>query len=122
MIRLSLSFPPSANALWRSHNGRNILSEPYRKWKRLVAHEINAALLADDNLHGIVGPYRMTLTLDRPDKRKRDLSNRIKAVEDALVAAGVVHDDSDCQSLTVQWSDKPPAKPAFVHVEIEEIQ
>lgn len=121
MIRLSLSFPPSANALWRSVNGRNILAAPYRKWKKVAAAEIYAALLADDNMHSITGPYRMTLTLDRPDKRRRDLSNRIKAVEDALVADALIDDDSDCQSLTVQWSDKPPAKPAFVHIEIEAV-
>lgn len=119
MIRLSLSFPPSANALWRSVNGSNILSAPYRKWKRIAASEIFAQQVGEGGQTSLDGPYRMTLTLDRPDRRKRDLSNRIKAVEDALVAAGVVKDDSDCQRLTVEWSDKLPAKSSKIHVEIE---
>ena len=43
----------------------------------------------------------MTVTINFRDKRKADISNRIKALEDALVQAGLMDDDSQIKVLHV---------------------
>ncbi|KKL82309.1 hypothetical protein LCGC14_1986100, partial [marine sediment metagenome] len=45
----------------------------------------------------------LRLSLGPPDKRKRDLSNFVKAIEDRLVAHNVLRDDSDVWRLEVFW-------------------
>jgi len=100
MIELEISFPPSANSIWRSFGNRNILSKPYRVWRELAALEIETQMKGQDR---ISGPYHMCIDLDRRDRRRADLSNRIKALEDSLVLCRVVQDDSDCQSIMIKW-------------------
>jgi len=116
VIELSVPFPPTMNTIWRSYKGRNILSKPYRAWRELAAVQI------DHQMHGqtpITGPYHMVVEYDRPDKRGRDISNYIKALEDSLVLCRVIRDDSDCLSLMLKWSDRKPGKGAEARVEIE---
>lgn len=110
---LSLPYPPSANSLWRAWKGRNIKSAAYRKWLAECASD-----LATQPVEPIPGPYRMTIIVNRPDRRRRDLSNTIKPLEDALQAAGLIRDDADCQRLLVLWGSLPPAKDArvFIHL------
>lgn len=114
MTPITIPFPPSTNALWRSVGGRNILSAPYRKWLT-EAHQ----LVALQRPAKVTGPYRMTVTATRPDNRRRDLSNTIKALEDLLVKAGVIRDDSDAQSILLMWSEGKPDKAAGVRVLVE---
>ena len=44
----------------------------------------------------------LKLVLNVPDKRKRDISNCVKAVEDSLTKAGVWLDDSQIDRLIVE--------------------
>lgn len=108
-ITLSLPYPPSANALWRAWKGRNIKSAAYRKW--LVAAEAD---VKGQSPQTVDGPYRLSLVVNRPDRRRRDLSNIVKPVEDLLQAAGIIRDDADCQRLMVMWGSLPPSKDARV--------
>ena len=54
----------------------------------------------------IKGPFKLEMTVQRPDSRKRDLDNLLKAVLDALQAAGTVEDDSNCQWIVAKWEGK----------------
>jgi Holliday junction resolvase RusA-like endonuclease len=93
--------------------GRKIMGAAYRKWRKIAEPEIHR------QMHGqtpILGPYKLSLRLDRLSKAERDLSNYLKGPEDALVACGVVRDDSDCQAIYAEWSDKAPGKGAEVHI------
>ncbi len=117
MIRLTLPYPPSANRLWRAVGGRNIESAEYRKWKA----SCRWLTVSDGRGPIFKAHYTATITADRPDKRRRDIGNLEKPVSDMLVTLGIVRDDSDAQRITLQWSDKPPAKPAFVHIEVEAV-
>lgn len=115
-VNLSLPFPPSANRLWRAVNGRNIKSEEYREW---LDEARCAVLLQPRSVRAnIPGHYQMTMTADRPDKRRRDLSNLLKPTEDLLQQAGIVADDCNAQQITIAWSDRPAGKGAQVHVKI----
>lgn len=51
----------------------------------------------------IEGPYKLTMLVLRPDKRKRDLDNLLKATSDALVIAGAISDDSACVWIEAKW-------------------
>jgi crossover junction endodeoxyribonuclease RusA len=116
MITLSLPYPPSSNRLWRAANGRNIKSAEYRKWEKAsIAH-----LIPEGRLWPVVsGPYSIVYTAQRPDNRRRDIANIEKAASDMLQNLGVIADDCNCQSVTVQWaSGEPVGKSALVHVEI----
>ena len=109
-----LPFPPSANSLWRAIQGRNIASQRYRQWKGHALGEL--MIQRPKKVHG---PYRITIVATRPDRRPRDLGNLLKALEDALVTAGVVDDDSLAQSIWLRWSDAAPDKNGGVQVVVE---
>lgn len=116
MIRVTLPYPPTTNNLFINRGKCRIKSPEYRAW----AQEAGWAIKAQCPVHlvRLHGPYAATFTLDRPDKRARDIANTEKALSDALVSAGIVRDDSDAQEITLRWSDRPPGKGAQAHVEV----
>lgn len=59
------------------------------------------------------------MIFQRPDRRRRDVSNYAKACEDCLVKSGLVEDDSLCQKLVLMWSGDEPVKPACALITIE---
>lgn len=107
LVRIELAdMPPSANGM-RSHfvdggKVRSVKSKAYAAWKRAAAWEIVAARPGCIN-----GPYRLYIAVQRDwrTKRARDIDNLIKPVSDALVAAGVVSDDSLAEEVRAKWAD-----------------
>lgn len=116
---LDIAYPPSTNRLWRAVNGRNIKSEEYRKWLSEGERSDFFLRRAGEVRVSIDGPYKLTIVADRPDNRRRDLGNLEKPISDLLVSLGVVSDDCHAQEITLKWSDKPAARPAFVHVTVD---
>lgn len=116
-IRLSLPVPPTGNNMFTVARGRKIMSPTYRKWRAVSEPECYRQMAGQ---FSILGPYRITLTLDRASKAERDLTNYLKGPEDCIVACGVVRDDSDCREVVARWSDRTPGKGAQVHILIEE--
>lgn len=106
-IRIPITdMPPSANAM-RSHfisdgQVKSTKSKAYAAWKKAAAWEIAAARAGR-----IDGPYRLYIAVQRDwrTKRARDIDNIIKPVSDALVAAGVVADDSLAEEVRAKWAD-----------------
>jgi len=113
VIRLTLPMPPTGNHMFTVVRGRKIMGANYRKWRVLAEAEIHRQMQGQQRL---TGPYRLSLKFDRASRAERDLSNYIKGPEDAVVLCNVVRDDSDCVALYAEWSDKPPAKDAYVHI------
>ena len=107
MIRVVITdMPPSANAM-RAHfvqggKVRSVKSKNYAAWKKAAAWEIASARPGK-----IEGPYTLSIAAQRDwrSKRARDIDNLIKPVSDALVAAGVVSDDSMAESVSAKWAD-----------------
>lgn len=112
MIRVDLPYPPSANRLWRAVRGRNIKSAEYRTWMDSAQRSIMAACIGGQ----LAGPYHMEVQAVRPDRRRRDVSNLLKATEDAIVQSGLVADDSDAQSVKISWAKGNPVKGGKIHV------
>lgn len=100
-VRITLPYPVSVNALYRSVGGRSILSERYRKWKA----EAGLTLMAQ-RPKKVKGPVSVLVELRPPNKRRRDIDNvGFKAVLDLLVAMQIIEaDDGRCvKEITGRW-------------------
>lgn len=95
---IHLPYPPSVNRLYRSINGRSILSRVGREYYRLAVPSAEASGI------NIRGPYVLAITAYRPDRRKRDIGNLEKIVSDTLTKAGVIEDDSLCEAIISRWA------------------
>jgi Holliday junction resolvase RusA-like endonuclease len=88
-----------------------VKTKAYRDWAT------EAALLMKLQARGrIEGPYAMHMEVDRPDRRRRDLTNLIKLVEDTIVKQGLVEDDSLLASLKMRWTKATEGRPGPVRV------
>ena len=74
------------------------------EWKR----HAEWAILQQAKGRKITGPYRLTVNLVRPDKRKRDIDNLFKAVSDSLVHMGIIESDHLCERLEAGWVKSGP--------------
>jgi crossover junction endodeoxyribonuclease RusA len=97
---LMLPFPPSTNNLFAG-KARRFTSKAYKAWQT----EADRALVLQMPLPRFDGPVCLTLTLGRPDGRRRDLGNLEKAASDQLVKHGVLADDSLIHELRMAWGD-----------------
>ena len=106
VVKLS-EMPPSTNSL-RKHFVRqdgkmgSAKTESYAAWREATAWEIKNARLGT-----IDGPYRLSIAAQRNwrSKRARDIDNIIKPISDALVAAGIIRDDSLAERVSAKWAD-----------------
>ena len=102
-VTLSLPYPLSVNALWRSsRRGGWYRSKAYREWRKTAAWDLRMQLgpiaetLFPDTSIGIC------LDIGRPDMRKRDIDNLSKCVCDLLQDFKVISDDSLIEELTIK--------------------
>lgn len=86
-----LALCPDNQRFGRSHNGQNILSDKYRDAKSMATlHLMKAKGMARPRTHVIEVWYRFWV----PDLRRRDCTNLIKLLSDAMQEAEVVADDT----------------------------
>ena len=97
-IVLDLPYPPSVNHYWRRVGNRTLISKNGRAYRREVDARVTIFGFKDDPL---IGRINASFTAHPPDRRRRDLDNLLKAMLDALEHAGVYHDDSQIDSLTI---------------------
>jgi Holliday junction resolvase RusA-like endonuclease len=111
---LSLPIPPTANNLFPTgRSGRRYRSKEYTAWLDAAGWELKGQ---PRNEH----PGKVTFLYEVgrfPDKHRRDLLNREKAVTDLLVSHGIIDDDALIERGTLQWSDAVPAGRVRVTVE-----
>lgn len=114
-VTLTLPWPPSVNHLYYTHGRTRHLSKEGR------AYHLNVqAAVLEQNVGSFIGGVRLgyELLVFPPDKRKRDLSNVIKAVEDALTKAGIWPDDSQVDRIAVHRRE--PVKGGRTEITITE--
>lgn len=97
-LHLVLPLPPSVNALYRAiGRGRNILSKQGREWYAtsvpLIRQQANGWF--------VTGRVGMRVEITWPNKLRRDISNIVKSLEDAITKAKVWNDDSQIDDLRV---------------------
>lgn len=105
-MKLTLPFPPSVNAYWRSPNsgplkGRTLISAKGR------AFQSDACAAIIEQLRKLPkpssAPAAVEIILYPPDARRRDIDNYNKALFDALTHAGIWEDDSQIKRMLVEW-------------------
>ena len=92
-----LPLPPSTNNLYPGKFSRH-LSKQYVAWKQ----EAWLALRRQEHPR-FDGFVDLTISVERTNHPKQDISNRIKAAEDFLVEHGIIADDSHVRRVTAQW-------------------
>ena len=100
MIQFTLPFPPSVNTYWRMFRNRMIISAKGREYRKAVEQ-----ILADELIIVRHKPLRVEIEVFRPDRRKRDLDNLLKAPLDAMTYCKVWDDDSQIHELSIRWGD-----------------
>ncbi len=101
VFRIALKFPPSINTYYRYVNNRVLISRKGREYKEYVTNEV---WQSEADLP-ILGRMSVTIQLHGPTRRKYDIGNRIKSLEDALENAGVFPDDEAIDELHVTRGD-----------------
>jgi crossover junction endodeoxyribonuclease RusA len=99
MIELSLPWPPTGNKYYRRHQGRILISRDGRAYQRRVKDEVmvqRVPAIIDQSVR-----LEVEILAFPPDRRKRDLDNLSKAIQDSLEAAGVIPDDEQIDDLRI---------------------
>ena len=115
MIEFTLPWPPSVNTYWRNFDGRMIISAKGREYRETVGDQ----MILQKMVYRFSGPLRVVIEAYRPDKRRRDLDNLLKATLDGLAHAGVYEDDSQIIDLRIYWA---PNIGGMLKVKIEEVE
>lgn len=100
MIKFTLPFPPSVNTYWRMFRNRMIISAKGREYRKAVQDIVASELVIVRHK-----PLRVEIVAYRPDRRKRDLDNLLKAPLDAMTHCKVWDDDSQIHELTIKWGE-----------------
>ena len=104
--------PPTVNHLYRStRTGRRYktaLGKLYGDYIALNFMNIWKAKAYE-------GPIELRIKLTASNRRRWDIDNRVKALQDGLMAGGVIKDDSQVEVLHVERSY---GKHAMTHIEI----
>jgi crossover junction endodeoxyribonuclease RusA len=116
MITLHFPFPPSLNHYWRHNRGRTHISAEGREYRNAVAW-----ICKEDGIKCITNKLKVSIYVQRPDKRRRDLDNLIKVVLDAMQHGGVYVDDSQIEDLSIRWGPEIPGD-SMMTVYIAEIR
>ena len=102
MIEITLPWPPTVNTYWRQYQGRVLISAKGREYRKTVADQV---LIQRANKH-IDYAVKVEIECFRPDRRRRDVDNLLKALLDSMAHAGVMQDDALIEDLRVYWADE----------------
>lgn len=108
---LTLPFPPSSNGLFKNRRGGRTATDKYKSWQEEAGYMLKQQCCDYRTDHQWVlfsGPVAISLHFTRPDKRKRDLDNLLKAPIDLLVKCNVIGDDRQVEKIEASWSQDTP--------------
>jgi len=115
MIEITLPWPPSVNTYWRNFDGRMIISARGREYRETVGDQMTLQKMVKH----FKGQLKVEIEAFRPDKRRRDLDNLLKATLDGLAHAGVYEDDSQIVDLRIYWAKNIGG---MLKIKIEELE
>ena len=97
---LIVPFPPSVNNYWGFSGHRRYLTKKAVAFKAEVLYQVSNTTARFGS-----SPVEISVMLYPPDRRARDIDNVAKSLNDALVQAGVMDDDSQIKKLTLEFGD-----------------
>ena len=100
-VSFTIPTPPSVNDIYKNVQGKGrVKSHGYDKF---IAHAITTIRL--QNVPPISGRVVMIAGVERMSLQA-DLDNRLKAMQDAIVKAGVIMDDNLITAIAIAWLPK----------------
>ena len=96
-VFLTLPLPPTINSYWGFQGHRRFIAKEGQEFKATVNLIVKNQTIRFGSKR-LVGAVELFFR----DRRKSDISNRLKALEDALVAAGLMDDDSQIDMWVVK--------------------
>lgn len=103
LISLTLPYPPSVNNYWKQGKQKNVryISEKGVAFINAVRLETvkNKAVLH------LTGKLAIVVHLIPGDRRTRDYDNPLKALNDSLIKAGIITDDSQIKDAHIHLYD-----------------
>ena len=94
-----LGLPPTVNHMYRTGNRSRYKTLEVREYQQYVVNRLRDEWNGRKAMDGRID-VRITFTAD--NKRRWDIDNRVKALQDCLSMAGVIRDDSQVDSLHVE--------------------
>jgi crossover junction endodeoxyribonuclease RusA len=101
VLTVTLPMPPSANRIWRNVQGRTLLSKDARAYKEQAGWLVVAAAKAQALRITQHSRFSLTLLLWYGNRRRTDISNRVKLLEDTIADA-LGFDDTRIDVLHVE--------------------
>lgn len=98
MYQILLPFPITTNKLFAG-KARRYKSPEYEAWLYRAKAMLNKQSLPRNIEH-----CEIVINAVKPDKRRRDLDNLAKCVQDLLVSCGILKDDYFVECLTIKWA------------------
>ena len=113
-----LGLPPTVNHLYRtSRNGIRYKTPQGREWQSTTAAIM---AMAKTNHKPYSGDVALEVLFRTADRRRWDMDNRIKALQDCLAMAGVIEDDRQIQRLLVERQTGPKTATVVTVLELGE--
>ena len=109
-VEFDLPWPPSVNNYYRHVGPRVLISRAGRKYRTMAVSRLGG-------LKKLSGAVSLSLECYPPDRRRRDLDNLLKCLQDSITAAGVLEDDSQIRRLQMEMLE--PIEGGLVHVRLE---
>ena len=101
IVRVTVAgIPESVNHLWRgTRSGRHYKTAKAKDFEFLLTHALRTGR-RNKNVYD--GAVRLVMVIGRKTKRRYDLDNRIKSVQDCLAPAGIIADDSQVVEISAR--------------------
>ena len=94
-----MGLPPTVNHMYRTGYKSRYKTLEVREYQLYAVNRIREAWAGQKAL---CGRLELFITFKTDDKRRWDIDNRVKALQDCLSIAGVIQDDSQVDALHVK--------------------
>ena len=109
-VEFDVGWPPSVNRYYRHVGYQVLISREGRKYRMMTVSRLGGRFAK------LTGDVAFRAECYPPDRRRRDLDNILKSLQDSIVHAGVLADD--CQIKLLHLEMKDPIPEGLVHVHI----